>query len=208
MDETPNYLCRSATAPRLLKEVYEKIGANVSALRFIVVLREPVARAISHFKHNANMRARNNIQTHIRPWNLTCDKYFEYVLDPPKHTDFSGCEPLNAGRYHLQLKDWFRHFDPSQFMVLTLDQPLKDIDRVLKAIVSHAGGTTKKLTPRKVLVRANSASAYELPHHDKCQVMPELKEFYKPHNRELKKLKDHYPYVFFNMKENPFITFE
>lgn len=207
MDETPNYLCTSKKAPLLLKQVYQKMGVDVSSLRFLAVLREPSARATSHYKHDARMKELHKRKHYIKPWNLSCDDYFQWVLDHAnREMDgiIGGCEALNAGRYAVQLSDWFEQFHPSQFMVMTMSQLVQDTDEVVKAIYTHLGASVKFYEFPGKLVKTNGGIDLV---DDECHVMEELIQFYKPHQEALQDLKNLHPEAFYDVEDNPF-TFE
>lgn len=95
---TPNYIY-DETVP-------EKIKQHLSDMRFIVILRQPVARAYSQYQMTFQSGKGQ--------------KYKDF-------DDFMARHPhaFKRGLYAEQLKLWLSHFNPDQFLILTSEEIFK-----------------------------------------------------------------------------------
>lgn len=93
---SPGYLCRP--------EVPARVHAFDSSLRFIVILRDPIDRAYSHYRH-------------YKRHNMTTGTFLEAFDESPVL--------LRTGLYHQALERWWRFFPSSRIHLVLYD----DIDR-------------------------------------------------------------------------------
>lgn len=118
MDATPGYFhLPNLVIPRL-QEVY-----GDAPLRFIVTLREPVARAWSHFLHRVAMGEEQ--------------LSFEEALAAEAQRALEATEwdqYFNDGRYAHQLRAWFKAYPREQFYILLQDDMRRDVTQVLQGI--------------------------------------------------------------------------
>ena len=159
-EATPNYL--------FIPKVPELIFRYMPNAKFIVMLRNPVDRAWSHFFH-WQRKAR---------WN-------ESVLKVENH------EIVKKGIYWEQLKQWFRFFDRKQFLIIRSEDFYQDEKAVIFECfefldLSKHNFDRKKITywdpVRDYLV---SKRSYRKP---PANIVNWLQNFYAPHNRRLEKL--------------------
>lgn len=155
-ESTPNYLFHSK-APYRIKKLLPKA-------KFIVMLRNPVDRAWSHF---CNWRKKCN-------WDLS-------ILRNSNH------EILLKGIYHLQLARWFERFDRSQFLIIRSEDYFSNEHHVIKEVFEFIGIEAHVIEnpiyydPVKC-ERGNPKMPVNLRRN--------LKTFYRPHNNELQEMLD------------------
>lgn len=123
-DATPIYC--------LHERFVERIARYNPQMRWILLLRHPVARAISQYHME---RARGNER-----WPLLPALLLERWRLRGHHDDFSAGSPLRThsyclrGNYARQLDTLYRHFDPRQILVLRSagfrEQPRATLERV------------------------------------------------------------------------------
>lgn len=113
-EATPYYLYHPLVASR----VYNDIG---NKLKIIVILRNPVDRAVSHYYMNKKKSIEyNSFEEAILEEKKRIEKE-KYLLIKKKvsknyfHQHFSY---LDRGRYVNQLKNWFAYFDRKQFLII------------------------------------------------------------------------------------------
>lgn len=153
-ESTPNYLYMPRV-PERVKEILPKA-------KFIVMLRNPVDRAWSHFSNWQRKHA----------WK-------ESMLYDP------NCEILKKGIYHEQLARWFELFDRSQFLIIRSEDYFANEIRIIKEAMAFVGvepvvkGMPFYYDPVKE-IKGNPPMAVKLRR--------DLKTFYRPHNNELEKL--------------------
>lgn len=150
-ESTPNYLYQP--------KVPRRVKAVLPDAKFIVMLRNPVDRAWSHFSN----------------WRKKCN-WTESVLYDPKG------EILKKGIYHAQLARWFRFFDPSQFFIIRSEDYYANDRHVIKKTLEFLGldPVVKEepifYDPRKQK-KGNPPMSVKLRR--------DLKTFYRPHNNAL-----------------------
>lgn len=153
-ESTPNYLFQP------------KVPARVKALlpkaQFIVMLRNPVDRAWSHYSN----------------WQKKCGWPESILYDP--HSEI-----LKKGIYHEQLSRWFEHFDRKQFFIIRSEDFFANERLVIKKTLEFLGlqptidTTTVYYDPVKKK-KGNPPMSVKLRR--------DLKTFYRPHNNELEQL--------------------
>lgn len=108
-DATPNYL--AANYPEY-RDTPARIADAIPQARFIVVLRDPVERAISAYMHHV-VRGRFSFRHSI-------DEHIEELVQSPLST--AGI--IEFGDYFQQLQIYFRHFPRDRFLILTYENDL------------------------------------------------------------------------------------
>jgi len=109
-DATPTYLANG-------RSVIPKMLATYSVphdLKFLIILRNPVDRFISHYKHNyyrgSEPRGIDEVaESEVRT----------YRQDPER---IESLEYLSPGFYDIWVPMWIRAFDKSQFLILSTDE--------------------------------------------------------------------------------------
>ncbi len=117
---TPGYFHRHfKTIPRIL-ETY----GGAKTLRFILVFRDPVERAWSHYLHRKRALLENaSFEEALR---------LEEGRLARKPIEWSGY--FNCGLYAQQLKEWFKHFSPDSFCFLLTEELHNNPDKAVKKV--------------------------------------------------------------------------
>jgi tetratricopeptide (TPR) repeat protein len=116
-DCTPKYFHRhTKVIPRLLE-----YNTN-NSLQFILILRDPVKRAFSHYLHRVRVYKES--------------ESFEKALDLEKHRLAENPDMwasyFQDGLYAQLLKHWFAVFETNQFHIVFFEDMVSDINRVAK----------------------------------------------------------------------------
>lgn len=100
------------------EEVPARVRTVPTIERFVVILRNPVDRAFSHFRFR---RRQDNVSGSFE--------------------DFLAAEPhaLSWGRYGGHLARWFGEFDRSQFLVLIYEDAVQDPPAIRRQLAQHLG---------------------------------------------------------------------
>lgn len=113
--------------PQLNPDPAATIAALLPDVRLVLILRDPVARAISAFRHHIRMRRLSPSASILgvrRPGVPIRDAYGIVAL----------------GFYDAQLQHWHRHFDPERLLVLCLeDDVLRSPRQTLRRLFAHIG---------------------------------------------------------------------
>lgn len=127
-EATPNYL--AVTYPGY-GDVAHRIARYRPDMRFVVLLRNPIDRALSAYAHHV-VRGRFNPM-------MSPDKHFEALLDG---YDVAGI--LEFGRYGAQLEEYFRFFDSRQFLIFLYEDLVGDraVQRALSQTLRFLDAST------------------------------------------------------------------
>lgn len=166
-ESTPEYLFDPNVPPR--------VGKAQSKLRILVLLRNPVDRAYSHYQHLLRLDREK------RPFALAID---EELSDRPAASGSRGIAGSQAiaylarGHYAEQLERWLQHFDRSQIHVIKSEtffsHPAQELDRVYDFL--NIPTFLQDHYPK-----CNSGSYKSLTSESR----EKLNQYFAPHNRRL-----------------------
>lgn len=176
-EATPFYLYHPLVPPR--------VADSLPNVRFIVLLRDPVNRALSHYYHNLR-RGREN-----RPIEEAFDAEATMIAEekerlkngeifkPDNYRHFSYTE---RGLYAEQLERWFECFSRDLFFIRTSESFYSGGDAFMREVFGFLGIDSDfhvpDLTPSNVgIVR-----------DDDPEMSKRLAEYFEPHNRRLEAL--------------------
>jgi len=155
-ESTPNYLYQPS--------VPERVKNLLPDAKFIVMLRNPVDRAWSHFCN----------------WRRKC-KWDESILYDP------NCEILKKGIYHEQLSRWFEYFDRSQFLIIRSEDYYANERLIIKRTLEFIGvEPVLKINP----IYYDPVKKTKGNPQMSVKLRRDLKTFYRPHNNALENLLD------------------
>lgn len=159
----PNSLCRD--------DLIERFAEHVPAGRFIVVLREPVSRAISAYYHLVR-----HAHLPILPIDLALR---EAVSAHRADGDPTWASIVRFGLYGRYLQRWFAHFPVDRFLLLSQSQVANDLDGALGACCTHLGleaappvGRQHEISENVGLYDLRVLSAFRRGHQLKTRQVP------------------------------------
>lgn len=123
---------RNLTFPNTIERLYEH---NPDA-KFIYVIREPVQRAISHYKHRMEENRINNLPI------INMSDFLK-----------NDIEILEAGNYNLQMDLYLRYFKLDQFLIIDFEDLITNPKFILGEVCDFLG--VDIITPS--LVHANES---------------------------------------------------
>eukprot|EP00469_Lotharella_globosa_P000497 CAMPEP_0167801492 /NCGR_PEP_ID=MMETSP0111_2-20121227/18464_1 /TAXON_ID=91324 /ORGANISM="Lotharella globosa, Strain CCCM811" /LENGTH=148 /DNA_ID=CAMNT_0007697163 /DNA_START=108 /DNA_END=554 /DNA_ORIENTATION=+ len=144
-------------------------------------------------------------------WEQVVDSGLEKVSHWKDNTTYEGlslfkpqrvdrmCTLLGGGAYDLHLKEWFSHFEPSQFLILTMPQLLKSPKAITDAILEHVGLPVNQNVTAMEVPKSNSGGGYK-----RMENAEKLEAFYQPHKQGLFDLKAAHPEAFYETPDNMF----
>ena len=196
------------TRPDRVRDTYEAAGGNqVNEVKFIVMLREPIARELSIYNHMTDLvRVREkSAYSNSTEWyrrDVVRDdgclmSFDEFVEKKTLHSIKSG---TNRGLYTEKLQDWFALFSREQILVLSYDEFTIDKPKIQERVQKFLGRTI----PGEFKHVNSHSSPFKVR-----EISPETRlkliDAYKPHNEELYKLLDALPGP--PMEQSPFPRF-
>lgn len=166
--------------------VPEKIKKVTPNAKFIVLLRNPVDRAYSHYNMNVTRgdenlsfseaidkekeRTSNELRKMQNDENYFTWNYYLYAY-------------LNHGIYVEKLKRWMNVFPREQFLIIKSEDFSSNIPKYYNEVLNFLN-----LSP----LNLNHYKLYKKRHYEQPEIDPELRkklvEFFKPHNEQLYKL--------------------
>lgn len=173
-ESSPYYLFHPHAARR--------VAEILPHVKIIVLLRNPVDRAFSHYQHEVNggnetlsfeeaIQKRNQeLKTEIQKMNQD-EKYKSRI-----HQCYSY---LLRGIYWQQLESWFQFFPKHQFLILNSESYFQEPAQVYRQVIHFLG------LPEYTLERFKNAYPGKYTSRMSKAVRDYLKEFYKPHNEKL-----------------------
>jgi len=111
-DFTPTYLYSNSCAER----IFNSLG---SQMKFIVILRDPVNRAYSHYNHS--VRDGHEENSFLEAINLESKRIEQFK----KNNDFLSelrCSYVSQGMYFKMLKSYLKYYDISNFLIINFDE--------------------------------------------------------------------------------------
>ena len=173
-DATPYYIFHPQTASR--------VSRAIPNARMIVLLRDPVDRAYSHYHHEVRLGNENlSFGDALKEETTRLAGEAQRFESEPFYESFSyqHFSYLARGVYSDQLNRWLEYFQPHQFLILSsemfFENPANEYRRVLKFL---------GLPPWEL-------RSYRPEHVGSYRPMPQttrdcLLEYYAPHNRALR----------------------
>lgn len=161
-EATPNYL--------YVPKVPELISRYMPRVKFIVMLRNPVDRAWSHFYHWQNKNRH-----------------------PIEAVKSRGSEYVQKGIYWKQLEQWFKFFRREQFLIIKSEDFFADEKAVILECFEFLG-LPKYAFSRKAITYWDPRREYLVAKRKYPRapggVINWLRNFYLPHNDHLERLLD------------------
>lgn len=172
-EASPYYLFYPLAAPRA-KQIVPKA-------KIIVLLRNPVDRAYSHFHHQVRLGLEElPFEQAIEQEATRLQGEFEQILVDDEYYSFNyqNYSYLARGMYAEQLERWFRFFPREQFLILDssalYQQTARTLERTLEFLQVPPG-------PPQTFGVKNDGSYAPMDERVRAQ----LSEFFAPHNERL-----------------------
>ena len=172
-EATPFYLFHPQ-APRRMRE-------TLPDARLVVLLREPVERALSHYHHEVAMGNETlSFEEAIEREPERLEGELERVLADPAYPAFNlqTFSYLSRGRYAEQLARWFEHFDRDRFLVLDSAGFYTEPEATVRRVCEFVGVNPHRASACK----AFGARDYPALAPDFVQ---RLERYFAPHNARL-----------------------
>lgn len=161
--------------PQRMREAFPDI-------KIVVLLRNPVQRAISHYFHNRRMGSESlpsALEAFQREQERIEADEKRIFSDPNFHSlDYDSYTYLARGRYAEQLERWFEHFPREQFLIMCGEKFYKDTDSHFRAVCKFIGIPEKSLDSYRA--EGKGTNRQEQP-----EAVEMATEYFRPHNERL-----------------------
>ncbi len=176
-DNTPFYLFHPL--------VPKRIAELLPGCKFIVLLRNPVHRAYSHFQmeKRKNRALKTTFEEAIIGEQDRIEKAKQVLLSAPLevHHIYENTSYLSRGIYVDQINNWFQYFDKSQFHIIQSEHFFKNPKETLFGIYQFL--EISEQYPRDMIPQ-NTYQYQRLT----VKTLAELNSFYEPYNHALEML--------------------
>jgi hypothetical protein len=175
-EATASYIC-DPQAP-------ERIASVLPNVKLIILLRNPVDRAYSHYHHTKRIGRENlDFENAIASEELR----LEQIENKDQKSGFNYHEAYNytylsSGRYAEQLKNWFNLFDKQQLLILKSEDFFTHPEAIYQQVLDFL--KLPYWSPQRFKkYNYNLYSQTIQPH-----IKKDLKEYFQPHNQKLYEL--------------------
>lgn len=165
-EKSPNYLFFPGTA--------ERAHRVVPKAKLLVILRNPVDRAFSHYHHSRKL-GREPLS-----FEEALDKEAERTAVDPAAVAFRAYSYVAKGIYVDQLAEWFRYFDRSQCLILKSEEMYEDPRAIFATVQRFVGVPEVDLGLGK---KYRHKGRYREPMAPGSRAR--LEALFEPHNRRL-----------------------
>lgn len=143
----------------------EALYKHNEQMKFIVLLRDPIDRLISHWKHHVIKMESLRLPIHpsVRVFKsmLTNEYEINTYLESSKVQRYSAAPFLSKGLYYSNLAPYLRLFNTSNFLVIQSEQLFSDTEETLRKILRFCGLETENFLKTLALENYESRNTHE-----------------------------------------------
>ncbi|WP_242900893.1 sulfotransferase domain-containing protein [Actinomadura terrae] len=165
----------------------ERAGRDVPEARILLVLRDPIERAFSHYRERRRQNAEDlaSFEEALAAENDRLRGEEQRIVSEPGYLSYAHEQQSYRaqGEYAPHLRRWMEHFPAEQVHVVAAEEFYADPQKAVDGVARFLGLDPAPLPPSAVKVW-NAAPSQELSPHTR----QELAEHYAPFNADLEKL--------------------
>ncbi|WP_242885815.1 sulfotransferase domain-containing protein [Actinomadura litoris] len=165
----------------------ERAGRDVPEARILLVLRDPIERAFSHYRERRRQNAEDlpSFEEALAAENDRLKGEEARIVSEPGYLSYAHEQQSYRaqGEYAPHLRRWMEHFPAEQIHVVAAEEFYADPQTAVDGVARFLGLDPAPLPPSAVKVW-NAAPSQELSPHTRQQ----LAEHYAPFNADLEEL--------------------
>jgi hypothetical protein len=161
--------------------VPRRVGQVLPDIKLIILLRNPVDRAYSHFQFESRVGIENlDFESAVERELASFPAEEVKVLKDPyyKSDVYSRFSYLARGLYLPQIKRWRDVFNEDRFLIIKSEDLYRKTGEVLREVFAFLGIGDEEISDRKTY---NASEYLPLPDHLRARLV----SYFTPHNREL-----------------------
>lgn len=167
-EASTTYLC-SPEAPG-------RTHALIPNVKLIAVLREPAARAVSHYYHRVRAgREKRPLDIVFQEETLERWANGEAIAE-------ADSVYLERGRYAAHIQNWLKSFPAEALLVLQSEQMFADVERVLRSVYDFLAIPNEPLVEKRIFNEGKRPQE----NREETVILEHLKSVYSDMNKELK----------------------
>lgn len=163
----------------------ERIKQILPDIKVIALLRNPIDRAYSSYKHQVRAERESlSFEEAIEAEASRLNGEKERLLTDPdyisyNHNHFSY---LERGKYSDQINNWLAHFPKEQMLILSSDEFFQDTEHSLNQVYDFLGIKPAQVNIKKQYNTGNYKDGMS------ADTRANLQKYYQPYNQELEKI--------------------
>ncbi|MEC4983318.1 MAG: sulfotransferase domain-containing protein [Oscillatoria sp. PMC 1068.18] len=172
-EATPDYFCRSRTVPKRIENL-------LPDAKLIVLLRNPIDRAYSHYAHRRRKGAEKEsdfAKVAIAEMQQLTEKLAAFNQDN-SHKPSIACYHLATGLYIIHLQSWLEHFPPEQLLILQSEDLFSQPNQIVNQVTNFLD--LPQISKQQFPI-FNQGNYQEID----LALREELRNFFAPYNRQL-----------------------
>jgi hypothetical protein len=126
------------------KKVPKRVYTHYPNIKCIVILRDPISRAYSHYYHNLRKQKNLNVKREERTFEIAVQDELQSLKLGQEIS--SMISYVSRGFYVDQIEHWLKYFPKEQFLFLKSDDFFRDQQAVLDACFKFLGVSTEHIT--------------------------------------------------------------
>ncbi len=180
VSEFPGFISGDGSPGYYVHDVVDRVKSLCPDVRLIFIRRDPVARAISHLRHN-NRQGIASIGIQGVLWQI--DELERELLESPEDAEqmiLDMCfgkradnSYLSMGCYEILLRRWRRAFPPEQLMVIDLEDYVENPQGTMNCVFDFIG-----LEPIEAEIKKSNVGSYIKNDAETLEVVKRLEQFY------------------------------
>ena len=184
--DSHNHLITGEASPYYIFHplVPERVHQLFPKVKLIVLLRNPVERAISHYYHEVRLGYETmGLEEAIASESTRLRGEVEKIIADGNYYSFNHQHYtyLSRGIYFDQLHTWMKFFPPEQFLIILSEDLFINPDRILNQVFDFL-----ELPPHQ-LTQYNKFNAGDYPPISQ-KIYQQLQAYFRPYNQKLETL--------------------
>jgi len=172
-EASPYYIYHPNVPKRMLKIIPD--------IKLIVLLRNPIERAFSHFQHERRLGVEKlSFEDAVKKEPERLEGEIKKMLEDENYYSFNhqNFSYLNRGIYIDQIVRWEKYFSKEQILVLSSEDFYSNSNKICNEVFNFLNLPNYNLKKVKAYNKGSNKSMNE-------DTRKELAEYFKPHNKKL-----------------------